>query len=118
RNHRDTAGLWHVSHGKSQWARLVFRIQAGSFTSRAGERGHWKVALIQPVYCPVAAWYCCRTVAGTRPRSLMAMPCSLAQARTATVSAELALRLLRAVPLRAPATLRAWVTYCPSAERS
>jgi len=32
--------------------------------------------------CPVAAWYCSITLAGIRPRSLTAMPWSLAHART------------------------------------
>jgi hypothetical protein len=52
--------------------------------------------------------------AGTWPRTLMSMPCSRAQVRTATVSTVLGLRPPRALPLRVVLpTLRAWVTYFP-----
>ena len=43
-------------------------------------------------YCPAASRYLATTSAGTRPRSLMSMPWSLAQARTAWVSMALAFR--------------------------
>lgn len=60
------------------------------------------------------ARYLATMSAGTWPRTLMSMPCSRAQVRTATVSTVLGLRPPRALPLRVVLpTLRAWVTYFP-----
>jgi hypothetical protein len=57
-------------------------------------------------YCPAASRYLDTTSAGTRPRSLISMPWSLAHARTAWVSKVLAFRAPR-LTRRVPATLRA-----------
>ena len=66
-------------------------------------------------YRPVAASYLAMMSAGTRPRSLMSMPCSLAQVRTAVVSMALAARRPRGARLDVPPTLRAWSMYVRSA---
>ena len=67
------------------------------------------------VYRPVAVWYLAMMSAGTRPRFLMSMPCSLAQVRTAVVSVALAARLRWGARLEVPPALRAWSMYFPSA---
>jgi len=58
-------------------------------------------------YCPVASRYLATTSAGTRPRSLMSIPRSLAQARTAVVSMATALRRPLRAARRVPPALRA-----------
>ena len=53
--------------------------------------------------------------AATRPRSLMSIPCSLAQMRTVVVSMALPARRPRGPRLVVPPTLRAWSMYVRSA---
>jgi O-methyltransferase involved in polyketide biosynthesis len=87
---------------------------------RAAVRSWTGPGLAGPVNAPAAAWYFATTSAGTRPRSLISTPLSRAQARTAVVSAELGRRPAPRPAGRVPlaVTLRAWLTYLPSALRS
>src|SRR5690348_227430 len=60
---------------------------SGQFACRrangdGARQGFWRrAAVVACCYRPLAAWYCSTTLAGMRPRSLTARPCSFAQAR-------------------------------------
>jgi hypothetical protein len=63
-------------------------------------------------YAPAAVWYCSTTLAGTRPRSLTSMPCSLAHSRTLAVSTAALPRRVRAALLAVPPVRLACARYC------
>ena len=69
-------------------------------------------------YAPAAVLYCSTTLAGTRPRSLISMPCSLAHSRTLAVSTASFARRPRGARLAVPPVRRPCLTYCSRALRS
>jgi hypothetical protein len=85
---------------------LAYRTQPASEPDGMGRRNVDRDCR----YCPLASRYLATTSASTRPRSLMLMPRSLAQARTTWVSIALGPR--RDLPARrVPPTLRACAMY-------
>jgi medium-chain acyl-[acyl-carrier-protein] hydrolase len=129
--HVFTGGHLYLLDQRDQVLALIARELAtvlgegdgpGESVAAARRRPHRQVREQQQgcaAYWPVDSRYCATIAAGTRPRSLISMPRSLAHARTTVVSIPLT-AAVRAAPRapRRPLTLRACSINGPSDSRN
>jgi hypothetical protein len=67
-----------------EWTRAILAGASTQVRARSARPGVARILVPRGgglCYRSLAAWYCSNTLAGMRPRSLTARPCSFAQAR-------------------------------------